>query len=119
MLGAVARMETERVGRGLYWLAFENAWAREKNVASQSGGAGNWRKPRDRARNRDAAGAKWRAGGYRVPFEQGGGAADLAANPSGGRGVRGGGDGYFRSSTRGAAGEDGGGTFWAARHRGK
>src|ERR1700719_952771 len=114
-----ARLARKFLGRGLYWLAFENSWAWEKNVASQSSGAGNWRQPRDRARNRDAAGAGWRASGYRVSFEQGGCATNFATNPGGGRGMRRGGDGYFRSGARGAIGEDGGGAFWAAGHRSK
>src|ERR1700688_3600759 len=117
--GETARLARKILGRGLYWLAFENSSAWEKNVASQSSGAGNWRKPRDRTRNGDAAGAGWRAGGYRVSFEQGGRAANLAPNPSGGRGVCRGGAGYFRSGARGAIGEDRGRAFWAARHRDK
>src|ERR1700688_2690847 len=109
--GETARLARKILGRGLYWLAFENSSAWEKNVASQSSGAGNWRKPRDRARNRDAAGAGWRASGYRVSFEQGGRAANVATNPSGGRGMRCGGDGYFRPGACGTVGEDSGGAF--------
>jgi hypothetical protein len=34
MDGETARLARKFVGRGLYWLAFENTWAWEKHVAS-------------------------------------------------------------------------------------
>src|SRR5882724_9750991 len=66
----------------------------ERNGAAESGGFGYWRESRDWARDCCEACAGWGAGGYRLSFEQDGGAADFASVAGTGRGVRGGGDGY-------------------------